>query len=106
MLIGVAKELENGKLLSSIVIAEARRVKAINEDGVDVEAYDAMHEREISALRIRSFRLPRIEFSTEREFRDFVKDTTNNGGVFFNDPRCYEYLRDVITECVNDFGWL
>lgn len=105
MILSIAKELENGKLLSSIVIAEARRVKAINEDGVDVEAYDAMHEGEISALRIRSFRLPRIEFGTEREFRDFVKDTTNNGGVFFNDPRCYEYLRDVITECVNDFGW-
>lgn len=104
MFIGIAKGLENGRLLSSIVIAEARRVKAINEDGVDVEAYDAMHEGEISALRIRSFRLPRIEFSTERQFSDFVKDTANNGGVFFNDPRCYEYLRDCVTDCLNDFG--
>lgn len=106
MFIGIAKGLENGKLLSSIVLAEARRVKAINEDGVDTLEYDAIHEPEISALRIRSFRLPRIEFSTERQFRDYVKDTANNGGVFFNDPRCYEYLRDVITDCLNDFGCL
>ena len=38
MFFSIAKELENGKLLSRIVIAEARRVKAINEDGVDAEA--------------------------------------------------------------------
>lgn len=104
MFISTAKELENGKLLSRIVIAEARRVKAINEDGANAEAYDAIHEGEISALRIRSFRLPRIEFQSENEFRNFVKDTANDSGVFFNDPRCYEYLRDCITDCLNDFG--
>lgn len=104
MFFSIAKELENGKLLSRIVIAEARRVKAINEDGVDAEAYDAIHEGEISALRIRSFRLPRIEFQSEKEFRNFVKDTANNSGVFFNDPRCFGYLMDVARGYLSDFG--
>ena len=43
MLMCTAKELENGKLLSRIVVAEAMRIKAINEEGADAEAYDAVH---------------------------------------------------------------
>lgn len=96
--------LENGKTLSSIIIAEAKRVKAINEEGADVGEYDAVHEAEISDLRIRSFRLPKVEFQDEGQFRKFVKDIANNGGVFFDDPRCYGYLRDVISDCLKDFG--
>ncbi len=96
--------LENGRLLASIVIAEARRIRAIDEEGMDSAAFDAIHRDEMTALRIKSFRLPRIEFQTGGEFKKFVKDTANNGGVFFNDPRNYERLRDVASSFLEDFG--
>ena len=99
-----AKELESGKLLSRIVVAEAMRIKAINEEGADAEAYDAVHGGEISALRIRSFRLPRIEFRSENEFSGFVRGVADGSGIFFNDPRCYGYLRDCVAGCLDGFG--
>lgn len=104
MLMHIARELENGRLLSRIVIAEALRIKAVNEEGADAEAYDAVHGGEISALRIRSFRLPRIEFQSENELSSFVRDTVDGGGIFFNDSGCYGYLRDCIAGCLDDFG--
>lgn len=104
MIMCTAKELESGKLLSRIVVAEAMRIKAINEEGADAEAYDAVHGDEISALRIRSFRLPRIEFRSEEEFSGFVRGAVDGSGVFFSDPRCYGYLRDCVAGCLDGFG--
>lgn len=101
MLISIAKDLMNGRTLSAIILAEAGRLKAA-ELGYIAE-YNAMHGGEMAMLRIRSFTLPKIEFSSEREFMDFVKGTANNGGAFFND---YRHLADAVKGYLSDFGSL
>lgn len=99
MLLDIARDFENGRTLSAIVLAEARRLKAV-EMGCVAE-YLAMHGGEMAMLRIRSFTLPAVEFTDGGQFLGFVKDTANNGGVFFDE---YSRLADSVKGYLGDFG--
>ncbi len=83
-----------------LTINEAKRVKALNEN--DLTTADEYDEAVILDLKIWALSLPVPEFS-EQEFKTFIKDAIDKEGIFFDDNREIEYLRDVMRDNLRCF---
>lgn len=84
----------------SLVINEAKRVKALNEN--DLITADEYDESVILDLKIWALSLPAPEF-TEQEFEAFIDNALESEGICFLDNREIEYLRDVMRDNLRCF---
>lgn len=82
-----------------LTINEAKRVKALNENDLTAEEYD---EAVIMDLKLWALSLPVPEF-TEQEFETFINNALDREGIFFEDNREIEYLRDVMRDNLRGF---
>ena len=83
-----------------LTINEAKRVKALNEN--DLVTADEYDESVIMDLKIWALSLPVPEFP-EQEFRAFIDNALRAEGIFFEDNREIEYLRDVMRDNLRGF---
>ena len=83
-----------------LTINEAKRVKALNDN--DLVTADEYDESVILDLKLWALSLPVPEF-TEQEFEAFINNALDREGIFFEDNREIEYLRDVMRDNLRCF---
>lgn len=88
-------------LLVDIIMLEAFRIKAINEEGADAETYDdAMLHRRLSETSEYQGIFDGITYKT---LVGIVNHALEINKFTFTDKRCYSYLYDVIAEDIKYF---
>ena len=89
-------------LLVEIIVLEAYRCKAINEEGADAESYDCSEiEKRLSLAEnykgiFKGMSLETLEYTIQKSLE------VNN--FKFTDRRCYSYLYDVISDDLKYFN--
>lgn len=84
--------------LYCLAINEAKKIKAVNEDGVDPENYD---DSEINALKVWALSLERPVEADGLE--SFLIRAQENENIIFNDCRESGYLLDVMADNLSYF---
>ena len=88
-------------LLTNIIMLEAIRVKALNEEGADLEEYD---NTEIETCLIKASDYKGVfDGITLKTLKEIIKEALKINNFEFSDNRCYSYLFDVIFEDIKSF---
>jgi len=96
------KQSKGLDLLTEIIVLEAKRVKALNEEGADFEEYDNT-EIEKSLDKASEYKGIFDEI-TPKIVSDIIKRALDINFFTFNDKRCMRYLKDVILEDLRYFS--
>lgn len=95
------KQSKGLDLLTEIIVLEAKRVKALNEEGVDLEEYD---NTEIETRLIKASDYKGIfDGITLKILKEIINEALKINNFEFSDNRCYSYLFDVIFEDIKSF---
>lgn len=89
-------------LLTEIIVLEAKRVKALNEEGADLEEYDntEIEKRLDKASEYKGI----FDGITPKIVSDIIKRALDINFFTFNDKRCMGYLIDVVLEDLRYFS--
>ena len=96
------KQSKGLDLLTEIIVLEAKRVKALNEEGADLEEYDntEIEKRLDKASEYKGI----FDGITPKIVSDIIKRALDINFFTFNDKRCMGYLKDVILEDLRYFS--
>ena len=89
-------QLKALNVLNNLIVEEYKRVKAINELGIEIDEFDetSIENCIFNAMNYKNaFNNVSIEF-----IKNFIKCTLIFYSLKFNDIRCYSYLEDVILD--------
>ena len=96
------KQTKGLDLLTEIIVLEAERVKALNEEGADLEEYDKteIEKRLDTASEYKGI----FEGITPQIVSDIIKISLDINHFEFTDKRCMGYLKDVILDDLRYFS--
>lgn len=95
------KQSKGLDLLTEIIVLEAKRVKALNEEGADLEEYDntEIEKRLDKASEYKGI----FDGITQKIVSDIIQRALDINFFTFNDKRSMGYLKDVILEDLRYF---
>lgn len=96
------KQSKGLDLLTEIIVLEAKRTKALNEEGADLEEYDntEIEKRLEKASEYKGI----FDGITPKIVSDIIQRALDINFFTFNDKRSMGYLKDVILEDLRYFS--